>query len=135
VGEGVLVVKEAAGFNLEAANVFVLRADTKQHGVLALAVTNGDAVVEFEHGGAVTDTGNLLVNGVHILTSQVVGGTDVVGTHDNAAGVLHLDFIGAQRRDGIDRVLLASEAHCGDEHDRGGADHHAEHGKQEARLT
>ena len=100
------VVEEAAGFDLEAADVFVLGADAEEHGVFADAVADGDAVVELEHGGAVADAGDLLVDGLHVFEGHVVGGADVVGAHDDAAGVLHLDFVGAEGGDGVEAYCL-----------------------------
>ncbi len=49
---GVLVVEEATGQDLEVADVFVLRADAEQHGVLGDAGAHGDAVVDLQHGRA-----------------------------------------------------------------------------------
>ena len=135
VGEGVLVVEEAAGFDFEAADVLVLGADAEEHGIFALAVADGDAVVVLEHGRAVADAGDLLVDGLHVFEGHVVRGADVVGAHDDSAGVLHLDFVGAEAGDGVDGVLLAGEADGGDEDDGGGADDHAEHGEEEAGLA
>ena len=91
--------------------------------------------MELKHGRAVTDTGNLLIHCIHILTRQVVRCADIVWTHDDAAGVLHFDFVWAERGDRINRVLLAGESNNSYEHDRGRADHHTEHREQEARLT
>ena len=132
---GVFVVEETAGFELEAADVSVLGTDAEEHGVFAGAVAHGDAVVELEHGRAVADAGDLLVDGIHVLAGHVVGCADVVGAHDDAAGVLHLDFVGAERGDGVECVLLAGEADGGDEHDGRGADDHAEHGEEKTGLA
>ena len=85
-----------------------------------------------EHGRAIADTRDLLVDGLHVLPSEVVGGADVVGPHNDAAGVLHLDLVRAERGDGIEGELLTRESDGGDEYDGRGANDHAEHGKQEA---
>jgi hypothetical protein len=135
VSEGVLIIEETASFDLETANVFVFRTHAQEHGVLALAATDGYAVVELEHGGTVANAGNLFVDGQHVFEGHVVGRADVVGAHNDATGVLHLDFVGAEAGDSVNGILLAGKADCGHENNGRGADDHAEHGEKKTGLA
>ena len=134
VGRGVHIVEEASGEDDEIADFLVLGRDPEEHGVFGDAATDGDAVVELKHGGGGDDAGHGLDDGVHILAGHVVRRAGVIGAHGGAADVLHFHLVGADIRDGVESVLLAGETDGDDQDDGGGADDHAEHGKQEADL-
>src|SRR5215472_4202658 len=131
----VLVVEEAPSQHLEVANLLVLRADAKEHGVLGDAAAHRDALVVFQHGRTGDNAGNLLDDGVQVLDGHLVGRGGVVRSTNAAADVLHLDHVGADGRDHVERILPAGEAEGGNQDDGGGADNHAEHGQEEAAFT
>jgi len=135
VGDGVLIVEETAGFYLEVANLLVLRADAEEHGVFGDAAADGDAVVELQHGRAGGDAGNLGIDGLHVFEGHEVRRADVVWPHDDAAGVLHLDFVRAEAGDGVERVLATGKTDGGYENDGRRTDDHAEHGEEKTCLA
>ena len=66
-----------------------------------------DVVVELQHGRRGDDAGNLFEDSVHVVERHVVGRAGVVGAGDGAAAVLHLDLVGTDAGELVERILLA----------------------------
>ena len=72
---------------------------------------------------------------MQVVESQEIWRTGIVRPRDRATVVLQLDLVGANAGELVERILLSCGSERGHEDDGCGADHHAQHGQEEARLT